>query len=58
MSPPISGTLWREVCPGGIDLDNNHITQGCDIGFNPYGVHHNEELYRKSYIARTVDHAG
>lgn len=49
MSPPISGTLWREVCPGGIDLDNNHIPQGYDIGVNPYAVHHNEELYPNSY---------
>ena len=49
MSPPISGTLWREVCPGGIDLDNNHIPQGYDIGVNPYAVHHNEELYPDSY---------
>ena len=49
MSPPISGTLWREVCPGGIDLDNNHIPQGYDIGVNPYAVHHNEELFPDSY---------
>ncbi|KAI9788798.1 MAG: hypothetical protein M1816_006579 [Peltula sp. TS41687] len=49
MSPPISGTLWREVCPGGIDLDNHHIPAGYDIGVNPYAVHHNEELFPNSY---------
>ncbi len=49
MSPPISGTHWREVCPGGIDLDNFHIPQGYDIGVNPYAVHHNEELFPNSY---------
>ena len=49
MSPPISGTLWREVCSGGINLDNNHIPAGYDVGVNPYAVHHNEELYPDSY---------
>ncbi len=49
MSPPISDTLWREVCPDGIDLENNHIPPGLDIGVNPYAVHHNEDLYPDSY---------
>ena len=49
MSPPISGTLWREVRPGGIDLDSNHIPPGLVIGVNPYVVHHNEDLYPDSY---------
>ncbi len=49
MSPPISGTLWREVLPGGICLDNEHIPGGYDIGVNPYAVHHNEDLYPDSY---------
>lgn len=45
MSPPISGTLWREVCPGGINLDGEHIPTGVDLGVNPYAVHHNKDIY-------------
>ena len=48
-SPPISGTTWREVCPGGIDLDDYHIPQGYDIGVNPYAVYLNEGLYPDSH---------
>ncbi|CAD6592292.1 MAG: hypothetical protein ASARMPREDX12_005965 [Alectoria sarmentosa] len=49
MSPPISGTLWREVCPGGLEVDGNFLPPGTDIGVNPYAVHHNEDLYADSY---------
>lgn len=45
MSPPISGTLWREVCPGGVVLDNDHIPAGTDLGVNPYAVHHNPDIF-------------
>lgn len=49
MSPPISGTLWREVCPGGIHIDGIYLPPGIDVGVNPYAVHHNEDLYPDSY---------
>lgn len=49
MSPPISGTLWREVCPGGISIDDDFLLPGIDIGVNPYAVHHNEDLFPDSY---------
>ncbi|KAK4692524.1 hypothetical protein P7C71_g4702, partial [Lecanoromycetidae sp. Uapishka_2] len=49
MSPPISGTLWREVCPTGITIDSNFLPPGTDVGVNPYAVHHNEDLYTDSY---------
>lgn len=52
MSPPISGTLWREVCQGGINLDGQHVPAGVDLGVNPYAVHHNEELFPDSYTFR------
>jgi len=45
MSPPISGTLWREVRPGGINLDGEHIPAGIDVGVNPYAVHHNPDIF-------------
>lgn len=49
MSPPISGTLWREICPGGINIDSNFFPPGIDVGVNPYAIHHNEDLYTDSY---------
>lgn len=49
MSPPITGTLWREVCPGGIVLDNEFIPEGIDVGVSLYAVHHNEALFPDSY---------
>ena len=52
MSPPISGTLWREVCRDGIILDGELVPPGNDVGVNPYAVHHNEELFPDSYTFR------
>lgn len=49
MSPPISGILWREVCPGGITIDDHFLPPGTDIGVSPYAVHHSEILYPDSY---------
>ena len=49
MSPPVSGTLWREVCPGGIHIDNSYLPAGIDIGVNVYALHHSEEIYPDSY---------
>jgi len=49
MSPPISSTLWREVCKGGIVVDNRYIPEGVDIGVSPYALHHNENIFPESY---------
>ena len=49
MSPPITGTLWREVCAGGIVLDEEYIPEGYDVGVSLYAVHHNEALFPDSY---------
>jgi len=50
MSCPISGTLWREVCAGGITVDNEHIPAGTDIGVNPYAIFHNESVFPSSSV--------
>ena len=50
MSPPISGTLWREVCPGGLRIDDEFVRAGVDVGVNPYALHHNEDIYPESYV--------
>ena len=49
MSPPITGTLWREVGAGGIILDNEFIPEGYDVGVSLYAFHHNESLFPDSY---------
>ncbi|KAA6416353.1 MAG: Cytochrome P450 [Lasallia pustulata] len=49
MSPPISGTLWREVCAGGHVIDNEYVPAGYDVGVNPYAVHHNEDCFPDSF---------
>lgn len=49
MSPPITGTLWREVCAGGILVDNEFIPEGTDVGVSLYAVHHNEAEFPDSY---------
>jgi len=49
MSPPISGTLWREVSTDHFILDGEHIPKGYIVGVSPYALHHNEELFPDSY---------
>lgn len=49
MSPPISSTLWREVCAGGIHIDGEYIPEGIDVGVSPYALHHNEMIFPDSY---------
>ncbi|KAL9090556.1 MAG: hypothetical protein Q9159_001900 [Coniocarpon cinnabarinum] len=49
MSPPISGTLWREVCGQGISVNGDSIVAGTDVGVNPYAFHHNEQIFPDSY---------
>lgn len=49
MSPPISSTLWREVCADGIWINGKYIPKGVDIGISPYAFHHNEDIFPDSY---------
>ncbi|KAF4636423.1 hypothetical protein G7Y89_g1665 [Cudoniella acicularis] len=49
MSPPAGGTLWREVCEGGVVVDDAYIPAGCDVGCSVYAVHHNEKYFPDSY---------
>lgn len=49
MSPPVGAALWREVCEGGVIIDNVFVPQGCDVGSSIYAVHHNEEYFPDSY---------
>ncbi|KAF2966245.1 hypothetical protein GQX73_g7356 [Xylaria multiplex] len=49
MSPPVAGTLWRELLPinGGEPLvvDGHPIPPGTQVGVNTYALHHNPEYF-------------
>ncbi|KAH7063494.1 cytochrome P450 [Macrophomina phaseolina] len=49
MSPPISGTLWREVSGDTLVMDGEAVPKGVDVGVNPYAVHHNEDIFPDSF---------
>lgn len=65
MSPPASGTLWREVNsatadhaqPGsdgrvprtGTHIDGHFVNEGADVGVNIYAIQHNEEYFPDSF---------
>lgn len=46
MSPPIPGTLWRQLSPDHngdtqLKVDGHVIPQGTYVGVNTYALHHN-----------------
>ncbi|KAI0476611.1 cytochrome P450 [Xylariaceae sp. FL0804] len=48
MSPPIPGTMWRELQPGDDSpfvVDGHVIPPGTQVGVNTYSLHHNEEYF-------------
>lgn len=49
MSPPVGGALWREVCPGGLTINNHKIPQGYDVGVGIYAIQHNPIYYPDPY---------
>jgi cytochrome P450 len=58
ISPPVSGTLWRELPPGddGSDapliIDGHEIPAGVWVGVNMYTFHHNEEYFPQPFLFR------
>ena len=49
MSPPTSGSPWREVEDGGAVIAGDCIPAGYDVGCCLYAVHHNEDYFPDSY---------
>lgn len=55
ISPPISGTLWREIPVGdeGSDeplvVDGHLVPAGIWVGVNMYALHHNEEYFPEPF---------
>ena len=45
MSPPVGAALWREVCSGGLNIDNRTVPQGYDVGVGIYAIQHNPVYY-------------
>ncbi|KAI0532291.1 cytochrome P450 [Xylaria digitata] len=51
MSPPASGTLWREPYNDGepIVIDGHVIPPGTQVGVSAYSLHHNETYFAKPF---------
>ncbi|KAF7534074.1 hypothetical protein G7054_g6537 [Neopestalotiopsis clavispora] len=57
ISPPASGTLWREISPADenknpVVIDGHVIPPGVQVGVNTYSIHHNEEYFPDSFAFR------
>ncbi|PSN64191.1 cytochrome P450 [Corynespora cassiicola Philippines] len=49
LTPPVAGSLPRQVLPGGLDVDGKHIPAGLDVGVPHYAIHHNADYYPKPF---------
>ncbi|KAI0398014.1 cytochrome P450 [Xylariaceae sp. FL0594] len=53
MSPPITGTLWRQLAHDDeqkpLVIDGQLIPPGTHFGVSAYAMHHNEEYFRDPY---------
>ena len=49
MSPPTSGSPWREVEQGGSLVAGRNFPSGYDVGCCLYAVHHNETYFPNSF---------
>ncbi|KAI1662176.1 cytochrome P450 [Daldinia decipiens] len=57
MSPPIAGTLWRELPPAEHArepwiVDGHVVPQGTQVGVCMYALHHNEAYFADPFIFR------
>ncbi len=54
MSPPVSGTLWREQnlqenTKGPLVVDGHFIPPGTQIGVNMYNIHHSSDYFSEPF---------
>ncbi|KAI1389601.1 cytochrome P450 [Hypoxylon trugodes] len=53
MSPPIGGTLWRQLAKGEDDkpfvVDGHIIPEGTHVGVNVYSIYHNEKYFPEPF---------
>ncbi|XXH03796.1 hypothetical protein Hte_010202 [Hypoxylon texense] len=56
ITPPIPGTLWRELAPDEKDkpfiIDRHVVPPDTQVGVSTYAIHHNEEYFPDSYAFR------
>ena len=56
MSPPITGTLWRELYPEEqhrpLIVDGHVIPPGTQVGVCMYSLHHNEKYFAEPFTFR------
>ncbi|KAI0025048.1 cytochrome P450 [Xylariomycetidae sp. FL0641] len=57
MSPPVSGTLWRELAEGEdakgpFVVDGHVIPPNTQVGVNIYSLHHNEDYFPEPFTFR------
>lgn len=56
MTPPVSGTLWRELYSNEKDrplvIDGHVIPPGTQVGVCTYSLHHNEKYFVDPYLFR------
>ncbi|KAI8631419.1 isotrichodermin C-15 hydroxylase [Xylariaceae sp. FL1651] len=49
MSPSVGGIAPREVLPGGITIDGEHVAAGVVVGTPHYTIHHNTSYYPQPF---------
>lgn len=53
MSPPVPGTLWRELPVNSVEdhvvIDGHVIPRGTLVGVNTYAIHHNEVYFKDPF---------
>ena len=49
MNPPVSSDPTREVLTGGIDIEEQYLPKGTDVGVSLYCLHHNEEIFTNAF---------
>ena len=50
MSPPVTGTLPREVLEDGMRIDGEYIPAGTVVGTGMYSMHHNPKYFSDPFI--------
>jgi cytochrome P450 len=50
MTPPIGGSLYREVAAaGGMNIDGHMFAAGTDVGTSIYAIHHNAKYFARPH---------
>jgi len=52
MAPAVASSPFREVEPGGVEVDGKYIPPGCDVGVGIYAVHHNPRYFPQPFTFR------